>query len=73
MWPFACPDRRTDHEVELAFVIGRKARNVPRAEALQYLAGYSVGLDISIRGPEDAKLPQVARRLFGDWPVAGHG
>jgi 2-keto-4-pentenoate hydratase/2-oxohepta-3-ene-1,7-dioic acid hydratase in catechol pathway len=47
------PERRTDHEVELAFVIGRKACNVPRAEALKYVAGYSVGLDISIRGPED--------------------
>src|SRR5579864_23742 len=28
------PDRRTDHEIELAFVIGRKAANVPRSEAL---------------------------------------
>jgi 2-keto-4-pentenoate hydratase/2-oxohepta-3-ene-1,7-dioic acid hydratase in catechol pathway len=46
-------DRRTDHEVELAFVIGRQARNVPRSEALNYVAGYSIGLDISIRGPED--------------------
>jgi hypothetical protein len=28
------PDRRTDHEVELAFVIGRTASRVPRTEAL---------------------------------------
>ena len=46
-------DRRNDHEVELAFVIGKEARTVSRAEALQYVAGYSIGLDITIRGQED--------------------
>src|SRR5918993_2317879 len=35
-------DRRTDHEVELALVIGKEARNVPAAEALHYVAGYSI-------------------------------
>jgi 2-keto-4-pentenoate hydratase/2-oxohepta-3-ene-1,7-dioic acid hydratase in catechol pathway len=47
------PHRRTDHEVELAFVIGREARNVSAADALDYVAGYSIGLDITIRGSED--------------------
>jgi 2-keto-4-pentenoate hydratase/2-oxohepta-3-ene-1,7-dioic acid hydratase in catechol pathway len=46
-------ERRTDHEVELAFVIGREARNVPSAEALRYVAGYCIGLDITIRGSEE--------------------
>src|SRR5712675_382832 len=44
-------DRRNDHEVELAFVIGKTADKVPRSEALQYVAGYSIGLDITTRGP----------------------
>src|SRR5437762_2004765 len=47
------PERRTDHEVELTFVVGREARNVSRADALKYIAGYCIGLDVSIRGPED--------------------
>src|SRR5579885_528527 len=47
-------DRRTDEEVELALVIGRRAQNVPAAEALDYLAGYCIGLDISIRGLKSA-------------------
>lgn len=47
------PHRRTDHEVELAFVIGKEARNVSAADALDYVAGYSIGLDITIRGSED--------------------
>jgi 2,4-didehydro-3-deoxy-L-rhamnonate hydrolase len=46
------PDRRTDHEVELAVVIGRKAKRVRRQEALDYVFGYSIGLDMTVRGPE---------------------
>src|SRR5688572_5342411 len=46
------PDRRNDHEVELAVVIGREANRVPRARALDYVCGYSIGLDMTLRGPE---------------------
>jgi len=46
------PDRRNDHEVELAVVIGREARFVNRENALDYVLGYCIGLDMTIRGPE---------------------
>ena len=46
-------DRRTDHEVELAVVIGATARHVSRSEALTYVDGYAVGLDVTMRGSED--------------------
>ncbi len=46
-------DRRNDHEVELAVVIGRAAKNVSAAQAPQYIAGYCIGLDMTIRGPEE--------------------
>lgn len=46
------PDRRNDHEVELAVVIGRRCHQVSREDALDYVAGYAIGLDITIRGPE---------------------
>jgi 2-keto-4-pentenoate hydratase/2-oxohepta-3-ene-1,7-dioic acid hydratase in catechol pathway len=49
-------DRRNDHEVELAVVVGKQACNVSRREALDHVAGYSVGLDITIRGPEERSL-----------------
>jgi 2-keto-4-pentenoate hydratase/2-oxohepta-3-ene-1,7-dioic acid hydratase in catechol pathway len=49
-------DRRSDHEVELAVVIGRRARRVTRKEALEYVAGYCIGLDITIRGSEERSL-----------------
>jgi len=64
-------DRRTDHEVELAFVIGRTANRVSRSEAMQYVAGYAIGLDISIRGSEDRSLRKSADSysVLGPWLV----
>jgi 2-keto-4-pentenoate hydratase/2-oxohepta-3-ene-1,7-dioic acid hydratase in catechol pathway len=40
---------KVDFEVELAVVIGRRARRVPACEALACVAGYTVGNDISAR------------------------
>jgi 2,4-didehydro-3-deoxy-L-rhamnonate hydrolase len=40
---------KVDWEVELAFVIGRTARNVPEAEAMNHVAGYVLHNDISER------------------------
>ncbi len=64
-------DRRTDHEVELAFVIGRTANRVSAAEALQYVAGYAIGLDITIRGSEDRSFRKSADTytVLGPWLV----
>jgi 2-keto-4-pentenoate hydratase/2-oxohepta-3-ene-1,7-dioic acid hydratase in catechol pathway len=64
-------ERRTDHEVELAFVIGRRASNVSRDEALSYVAGYSIGLDITIRGPEERSLRKSpdSYTVLGPWLV----
>lgn len=38
-----------DYECELAVVIGRACKNVPRREALNYVAGYTCGNDVSAR------------------------
>lgn len=50
------PDRRTDHEAELGVVIGKTAKNIPAARALDYVFGYTCLLDISVRGKEDRGL-----------------
>jgi 2-keto-4-pentenoate hydratase/2-oxohepta-3-ene-1,7-dioic acid hydratase in catechol pathway len=42
--------KKTDWEIELAFVIGKKASYVEEAEALDYVAGYSLLNDYSERG-----------------------
>jgi 2-keto-4-pentenoate hydratase/2-oxohepta-3-ene-1,7-dioic acid hydratase in catechol pathway len=64
-------DRRNDHEIELAFVIGRTARSVSKADALDYVAGYSIGLDITIRGSEERSLRKSADTyaILGPWLV----
>jgi len=64
-------DRRTDHEVELAFVIGKRADRVSAAEAMQYVAGYSIGLDITIRGSEDRSFRKSpdSYTVLGPWLV----
>jgi 2-keto-4-pentenoate hydratase/2-oxohepta-3-ene-1,7-dioic acid hydratase in catechol pathway len=46
-------DRRTDHEAELAFVVGKRAKDVPASEAANYIFGYFALMDITVRGKED--------------------
>lgn len=40
---------RPDWEVELAVVIGQRARDVPEEQALEVVAGYTIGNDVSAR------------------------
>jgi 2-keto-4-pentenoate hydratase/2-oxohepta-3-ene-1,7-dioic acid hydratase in catechol pathway len=64
-------DRRNDHEVELAVIIGKPARKVSAANALDHVAGYCIGLDITIRGPEERsfrKSPDTYT-VLGPWMV----
>jgi len=41
--------QRVDYEAELAVVIGRRARNVPANEALDFVLGYTCGNDVTAR------------------------
>ncbi|WP_321812262.1 MULTISPECIES: fumarylacetoacetate hydrolase family protein [unclassified Burkholderia] len=67
----AFSDRRTDHEVELAVVIGKTARYVKANSALDYVAGYAIGLDMSIRGQETPCYRKSADTysVLGPWLV----
>ncbi len=64
-------DRRNDHEVELVFVIGKTAHRVAREDALSFVAGYCIGLDITIRGPEERSFRKSADSyaVLGPWLV----
>lgn len=42
-------EHRTDHEAELALVIGKTARQVSEIDALSYVLGYTIGNDVSDR------------------------
>ncbi|MGH7153494.1 MAG: fumarylacetoacetate hydrolase family protein, partial [Acetobacteraceae bacterium] len=55
-----------DWEIELAAVIGRRARNVPVETAIDHVAGYTVAIDFSAR--DHNRAPETFYKL--DW-VAG--
>ena len=61
------PERRTDYEVELVVIIGAEARDINPAQALDVVAGYAIGLDITIRGPEDRSF----RKSLDTYTVVG--
>jgi acylpyruvate hydrolase len=41
---------KMDYEIELAFVIGKKGKYIPKNEAMDYVYGYTIFNDISERG-----------------------
>lgn len=63
----AFPNRRTDHEIELVAVVGKPGHNISRDRALDHVAGYMLGLDMTLRGPEDRSL----RKSLDGYTVAG--
>jgi 2-keto-4-pentenoate hydratase/2-oxohepta-3-ene-1,7-dioic acid hydratase in catechol pathway len=64
-------DRRNDHEVELAIVIGKKGRGIAAKDAASHIAGYCIGLDMTIRGTEDRSFRKSPDSycVLGPWLV----
>jgi 2-keto-4-pentenoate hydratase/2-oxohepta-3-ene-1,7-dioic acid hydratase in catechol pathway len=64
-------ERQIDHEVELGVVIGKQGANIPRSEALKYVAGYAVALDITPHGKEERSLRKSCETysVIGPWLV----
>ena len=69
--PVRFPERRTDHELELVVVIGKQATNLTMDNALDCVAGYTLGLDMTIRGPEDRSFRKSpdGYAVLGPWMV----
>jgi 2,4-didehydro-3-deoxy-L-rhamnonate hydrolase len=61
------PDRRSDHEVELVIVVGKGGSDIPQSRALDHVACYCLGLDITVRGREDRSF----RKSVDGYAVAG--
>ncbi|MGN4241033.1 fumarylacetoacetate hydrolase family protein [Staphylococcus equorum] len=47
---------KLDYEAELAFVIGKEAKNVSEADALNYVAGYTIVNDVTYRDIQQRTL-----------------
>ncbi|HEY2185400.1 MAG TPA: fumarylacetoacetate hydrolase family protein [Xanthobacteraceae bacterium] len=65
------PERRNEHEVELAIIFGKQGSDIPRDKALDYVAGYCIGLDMTARGPEDRSFRKSidTYSVLGPWIV----
>ena len=65
------PDRRNDHEIELAVVIGKAGSGIAEADALDHVAGYTLGLDMTLRGPEERSFRKSidSYTVLGPWMV----
>ena len=67
--PIRFPDKRNDHEIEVVLIIGREGSRIPREKALDYVAGYCLGLDMTVRGPQDRSFRKSCDgySVLGPW------
>ena len=63
------PGRRVDHEVELVAVVGQRVDGPTQALQQGVVAGYCIGIDVTMRGPEDRGLRKSLDgfTLIGPW------
>jgi len=59
---------RLDYEGELAIVIGKGGRRIPKAEALDHVAGYSIFNDASVRDWQRHNIQFIPGK---NWPGTG--
>ncbi|NPA76010.1 MAG: fumarylacetoacetate hydrolase family protein [Euryarchaeota archaeon] len=57
--------RRVEHEVELAVIIGKRAKNVSEEEAMKHVFGYTILLDLTARD-----LQAEAKKRGLPWSVS---
>lgn len=63
--------QKLDYEVELAFVVGRTAKDVPRERALDYLWGYTIVNDVSARDFQMATSQWMAGKFCDSFAPMG--
>jgi 2-keto-4-pentenoate hydratase/2-oxohepta-3-ene-1,7-dioic acid hydratase in catechol pathway len=69
--PMRFPDRINEHEIELVVVIGKQGSDIAKADAKNYIAGYTLGLDMTTRGGEDRSFRKSidGYSVLGPWFV----
>lgn len=75
--PFFPISEQLDYEAEFAFVMGKRARNVSRDDALDYVAGYTIVNDVTYRDIQRRTLQWLQGKTvegsapMGPWLVTG--
>ena len=67
----AFPEHKTDFEVELAIVIGTRAKNVGFEQALDHVFGYTIGEDISDRDLQTSEKQFARAKSFDTYSPVG--
>ena len=67
----AFPEHKTDFEVELAVVIGKRTKNVNQAQALDHVFGFTIGEDISDRVLQSSEKQFARAKSFDTYSPAG--
>jgi 2-keto-4-pentenoate hydratase/2-oxohepta-3-ene-1,7-dioic acid hydratase in catechol pathway len=62
---------QVDYEIELAFVIGRRARNVPAERALRHVFGYTICNDVTARDEQFAEGQFCRAKSFDTFTPLG--
>jgi acylpyruvate hydrolase len=57
--------KNVHHEVELTVLIGKHGKNIPQSDAMEYVAGYGVGLDMTMRDKQNE-----AKKGGNPWSIA---
>lgn len=65
--PVRFPERTTEHEAEIVLIIGKQGSDISRDNALSHVAGYCLGLDMTVRGSEDRSF----RKSIDGYSVVG--
>jgi 2-keto-4-pentenoate hydratase/2-oxohepta-3-ene-1,7-dioic acid hydratase in catechol pathway len=59
--PYPCSTQMLDYEVEMAVVIGKRGKDIPREKAYDYVAGYTILNDITAR---DVQRREQSKRIL---------
>lgn len=65
------PDRRFDHEGEIAVVVGRPAVGIDPADAQRYIFGYTIVVDVTLRMTPEHREERVQRKSFASFSPMG--
>ncbi|RNB85377.1 FAA hydrolase family protein [Brevibacillus nitrificans] len=75
--PFYDVSEQLDYEAEFAFVIGKRARNVSKEHALEYVVGYTIVNDVTYRDIQRRTIQWLQGKTvegsapMGPWLVTG--
>jgi acylpyruvate hydrolase len=58
--PYPGSTKQLDYEIEMAIVIGKKGKDIPREKAMDYVAGYTILNDLSAR---DIQFREMSKKL----------